>query len=71
MSARNFYPTVNMGAQHEFRASRDELLDGLLTGYKHTAKIFRANPTGDTWRALVQAHAAWRVAFLAEEERHP
>ncbi len=68
MTAEIFFPTINPDAQNQFRASADELLDGLLGNYRHSAEFFRANPTEDNWRALVQAHAAWRVAFLAEED---
>ena len=66
-----FYPTINPDAQGAFKASADELLEGLLTGYQHTSEIYRANPTPGHWRALVQAHAAWRVAFRAENYREP
>ena len=66
-----FFPTTNPDAQRSFRASADELLEGCLTGYKHAASIFRANPTQDNWCALVQAHAAWSVAFQAEDRTEP
>ena len=66
-----FYPTTNPDAQDAFKASANELLNGLLTGYKHAASIFRANPTQHNWHALVQAHAAWRVAFQAEDHSEP
>ncbi len=68
MSAHIFFPTINPDARDQFRASADELLNGLLGNYRHSAELFRANPTEDNWRALVQAHTAWRVAFLAEED---
>ena len=71
MSAHIFFPTINRDARDQFRASGDELLNGLLRNYQHSAEFYRANPTPRNWRALVQAHTAWRVAFLAEEERHP
>ncbi len=71
MSAHIFFPTINRDAQDQFRISADELLNGLLGNDRHSAEFYRANPTPQSWRALVQAHAAWRVAFLAEEERHP
>ncbi len=69
MSAHIFFPAINPNARDQFRASADELLTGLLGNYRHTAEFYRANPTPQNWHALVQAHAAWRVAFLAEEER--
>ncbi len=68
MSAQIFFPTVNLDARDQFRASADELLIGLLENYRHSAEFYRANPTPHNWRALVQAHTAWRVAFLAEED---
>ncbi len=71
MSAHIFFPTISLDARDQFRASADELLNGLLGNYRHTAEFYRANPTPQNWRVLVQAHTAWRVAFLAEEERHP
>ncbi len=71
MSANAFYPTTNPDAQRAFKASADELLDGLLTGCKRAAEIFRANPTQENWRALVQARAAWHVAFQAEDRKEP
>ncbi len=71
MSARIFFPTINPDARDQFRASAGELLNGLLGNYRHTAESYRANPTPQNWRALVQAHTAWRVAFRAEEERRP
>ncbi len=60
------YPTFN---SDELRASSDELLDGLWIAYKHTSDFFMANPRTESWRAFVRAHAAWKVAFLAEEGR--
>jgi hypothetical protein len=71
MSANAFWPTVHSDGQRAFKQSTNELLNGMLTGYKHAASIFRANPTPDHWRALVQAHAAWRVAFQAEDRKEP
>ena len=68
MSARIFFPTINRAAQDQFRNSADELLIGLLGSYRLSVEFYRANPTPQSWRALVQAHTAWRVAFLAEEE---
>ncbi len=68
MSAHIFFPTINRDARDQFRASGDELLNGLLRNYQHSAEFYRANPTPRSWRALVQAHTAWRVAFLAEED---
>ena len=68
MSAHIFFPTINPNAQDQFRASADELLNGLLGTYRHSAEFYRANPTPRSWRALDQAHTAWRVAFLAEED---
>jgi hypothetical protein len=71
MSANSFWPTVHSDGQRAFKQSANDLLDGLLVGYKHAAEVFRANPTQDNWRALVQAHAAWRVAFQAEDRKEP
>ena len=68
MSAGIFFPTICPDAQEQFRASADELLNGLFENYRHTAEFYRANPTSQNWRAIVQAHTAWRVAFLAEDD---
>ena len=53
-------------AQRTFKLSADELLDGLLTGYKHAVQNFRANPTPDRWRTLYRARTLWRVAYMSE-----
>ncbi len=63
------YATFNPDAQDELRASSDELLDALWVGYKHASSFFMTNPTSEAWRTFVRAHAAWKVAFLAEEGR--
>ena len=68
MSVPIFFPTINLDARDQFRASADELLNGLLGNYQHTAEFYRANPTPQNWRAFVHAHTAWRVAFLADED---
>ncbi len=62
------FPTVEREAQDAFRASARELAGGLFTAYKLASQTFRANPTPTTWHELKHAHAAWRVAFAAEEE---
>ncbi len=69
MNGHIFYPTVNPDARREFKESADELLGALLSGRNQAAEFFRANPTQENWRAWVRAQAAWRVAFLAEEDR--
>ena len=43
-------------------------INGLLGNYRHSSELYRANPIPQNWRALVHAHTAWRVAFLAEDE---
>ena len=64
-----FHPTICPEAIQEHEASAEELLDGLLAGMEHAANTFRQYPTPDNWLAWIQAHAAWRVAFLAEEDK--
>ena len=64
--AEVLHPTFDPEARCELQASADELLNALWTGYQHTSEFFRANPTSETWRTLVRAHALYRVAFLAE-----
>ena len=59
------YATFNPDARHELRASADELMDALWVGYRYASEFYRANPTAEAWRALVRAHAVWRVAFMA------
>ncbi len=68
MSKLIFFPTISRDAQDQFRTSADELLNGLLGNYRHSAEFYRSNPTPHNWHALVQVHTAWRVAFLAEED---
>ena len=50
------------------KASADELLGALWIGYTHASEFYRANPTTESWRALVRAHAVWHVAFRAEDD---
>ena len=61
------FPCVEPEAQDQFKASAQELLDGLWTGYTRTAEDYQANPTPAIWRDLVRAHAVWTVAFAAED----
>ena len=68
MTAHVLHPTFNPDARDQVRASADELLGALWTGYRHASGFFMANPTTESWRALVRAHAVWRVAFLAEDD---
>ena len=68
MSAQVLRPTFNANARRKLQASADELLGALWTGYTHASDFFRANPTPNTWRALVRAHALYRAAFLAEDD---
>ncbi len=63
------YPVVSPDARTEFRVSAEELLEGLRFGANHAADMFRANPTRHNWKAWLHAHAAYRVAIQAEEER--
>ena len=67
MTAVVRFPTVEPEERAAFRASADELLNGLFEGYKLAAQDFRSNPTPAIWRELVHAHAAWKVAFAAED----
>ncbi len=67
MTAHVLHPTFDGDARHELKASADELIDALWTGYQHASDFFRANPTPKTWRTLVRAHALYRVAFMAED----
>ena len=62
------FPKMETDAKRELEASVNELLDGLFSGYKYSAEVFRTNPTRENWRTLKQAHACWRVAFAAEHE---
>ena len=55
-------------SRNKAQGAANELLFGLLGNYRHSAEFYRANPTPQNWRALVHAHTAWRVAFLAEED---
>ncbi len=61
------FTTVEREGRDAFRASAEELLIGLFGGYKLAAQDFRANPTSATWHELKHAHAAWKVAFAAED----
>ena len=67
MSAQVLRPTFDADARRELQASADELISALWTGYQHASDFFRANPTPETWRALVKAHTCWRIAFMAED----
>ena len=67
MSAQVLRPTFDTDAQRELQVSADELVGALWTGYTHASEFYRANLTTESWRALVRAHAVWRVAFLAED----
>ena len=62
------YPTFPNEGHGDLRASADELREALFANYRHTSSFFMANPTPQRWRAFVRAHAAWKVAFLAEDE---
>ena len=66
--AEVLHATFDPEARRQLKASADELLNALWTGYGHASDLFRANPTTETWRALVRSHTCWRVAFLAEED---
>ena len=66
--AKVLRPTFNPDARDQIRASADELLGALWTGYGHASGFFRANPTTVSWRELVRAHACWNVAFSAEAD---
>ena len=68
MPAHVVHPTFDPDARSELKASADELLGALWTGYQHASEFFRANPTTERWRELVRAHALYRVAFLAEDD---
>ena len=68
MSADILYPAFPLEGD-ELRTSAEELLEALWVGYRHASSFFMANPTPQGWRAFVRAHAAWRVAFLAEEDQ--
>ncbi len=69
MTAHVLHATFDAESRRELQASADELLGALWTGYTHASDFFRANPTPKTWRTLVRAHALYRVAFLAEDNR--
>ena len=68
MSADILHPAFPQEGQGDLRASADELREALFTNYTHTSNFFMTNPTPQRWRAFVHAHAAWKVAFLAEED---
>ena len=68
MTAHISYPTFDLSARDELKASADELLGALWTGYTHSSEFYRANPTTQRWRELVRAHALYRVAFMAEDD---
>ena len=68
MPAHVVHPTFNPDGRRELKASADELLGALWTGYTHASEFYRANPTTERWRTLVRAHACWKVAFRAEED---
>ena len=68
MTAEVLHPTFDAEARHELKASADELLGALWTGYTHASEFYRANPTTERWCELVRAHALYRVAFMAEED---
>ena len=68
MSANISFPTISRDAQDQFRTSADELVEALDTARRHAGEYFRSNPTVDAWHAWVRTHAAWHVAFLAEED---
>ena len=73
MTIHQKFPAFDKDAQEEFAASAMELLNGLWEAYRSAREIFLANPTAKRWRALIQTHAAWRVASRAEdgETTHP
>ncbi len=66
--AQVLHPTFDPDARDQIRASADELLGALWTGYAHASEFYRANPTTERWRELVRAHACWRVAHMAEDD---
>ncbi len=68
MTAHVSYPTFDIGACDELKASAHELTKALWENYQHASKFFMANPTPERWRAFVRAHAAWKVAFITEDD---
>ena len=68
MSADILHPTFPREGRDELRASANELLSAFWVGYTHASGFFMANPTTESWRQLVRAHACWKVAFRAEED---
>ena len=67
MTIHQKYSSFDEAAQKEFAASAKELLNGLYESYTGAKEIYNANPTPKRWRALVQTHAAWSVAYRAED----
>jgi hypothetical protein len=60
----SMYLTISPEAREHIREAREELLDALRVGSERNAKMFRANPTAENWRAWYMEHTAYRVAFL-------